>query len=129
MTGTSTDGRQHPTTINQRCTEPVPVSGGELYANGVPLSESQFRELWAVLHVELDELPPQPDRTEWELKRGYAAINKFSVVTRTTIRPSPFSETWTGRGTGMPPTIATQPVLNQAINESSKGCGQRQRMT
>lgn len=61
----------------------VPVSGEELYVNGVPLSESQFRELWAALYAELDELPPQPDRTEWELKRGYNAINKFSVLTGT----------------------------------------------
>lgn len=61
----------------------VPVSGEELYANGVPLSESQFRGLWGALYAELDELPPPSDRTDWESKRGYAAINKFSVLTGT----------------------------------------------
>jgi hypothetical protein len=61
----------------------VPVGGGELYRNGVPLSESQFRELWAALNAELSELPSPADRTEWELKRGYAAVNKFFVLTGT----------------------------------------------
>jgi hypothetical protein len=61
----------------------VPVSGGDLYANGVPLTESQFRELYAAMHAELDELPPPAERNEWELKRGYAAINRFSAFTGT----------------------------------------------
>lgn len=61
----------------------VPVSGGELYANGVPLTEIQFRELWAALQAELDQLPAPDKRSEWDTKRQYAAVTKFSVMTGT----------------------------------------------
>jgi hypothetical protein len=50
---------------------------------GYPCRSPSSRELWAALYAELDELPPPPDRTDWESKRGYRAINKFSVLTGT----------------------------------------------
>jgi hypothetical protein len=61
----------------------VPVSGTDLYGYGVPLTEPQFRELYAAMNAELDELPPPAERNEWQLKRQYAAINRFSVFTGT----------------------------------------------
>ena len=61
----------------------VHVSGTDLYRNGVPLTEAQFREAWDALHAELDELGPQADRNEWQLKQGFAAINRFAVLTGT----------------------------------------------
>jgi hypothetical protein len=59
----------------------VPVSGGDLYANGVPLTESQFRELWAAMQAELEQLPPPKERNELDYKRQYAVVTRFSVYT------------------------------------------------
>ncbi|MDQ2814660.1 MAG: hypothetical protein M3Z75_23075 [Actinomycetota bacterium] len=61
----------------------VPVSGADLYAHGVPLTEAQFREVFAAYQSELDELPPPADRTEWDLKRQYAAVQRLAVLTGT----------------------------------------------
>jgi hypothetical protein len=63
--------------------EHVPVSGTQLYNNGVPLTEEQFREVFAAMQAELDELSPPAERCEWELKRQYAAINRLSVFAGT----------------------------------------------
>lgn len=52
-----------------------------MYANGVPLTESQFRELWAAMQAELEQLPPAKERKEWDMKRQYEAVTKFSVYT------------------------------------------------
>jgi hypothetical protein len=61
----------------------VPVSGTDLYANGVPLTESQFRELWAAFRTELEALPPAVERDKSDMERQYAAVRKFSVFTGT----------------------------------------------
>jgi hypothetical protein len=61
----------------------VPVDGAELYANGVPLAEAQFRAAFAAYQAELDELPPPVERNEWEMKRQYAAAQRLAVITGT----------------------------------------------
>jgi hypothetical protein len=66
----------------QRITH-VPASGADLYAYGVLLTEAQFREAFGAMQAELEELPQQADRNEWELKRGFAAINRLSVLAGT----------------------------------------------
>src|SRR6266700_318029 len=59
----------------------VPASGTDLYHNGVPLTETQFREVFAAYQSELAELPPPADRTEWDMKRQFAAAQRLSVLT------------------------------------------------
>jgi hypothetical protein len=61
----------------------VPVSGTYLYANGVPLTEEQFREAFAAMNADLDRLSPPAERSEWEMKQQYAAVNRFSVLAGT----------------------------------------------
>jgi hypothetical protein len=61
----------------------VPASGTDLYHNGVPLTETQFRKVFAAYQAELDELPPPPDRTDWEMKRQFAAAQRLAVLTGT----------------------------------------------
>ncbi|MGH3121757.1 MAG: hypothetical protein ACRDND_12140 [Streptosporangiaceae bacterium] len=69
--------------IRARRVKHVAVSGADLYRNGVPLTEAQFREAWAALHAEPDEPGPQAGRNEWQLKQGFAAMNRAgpSLVT------------------------------------------------
>jgi hypothetical protein len=59
--------------------EHVPVSGTDLYACGVPLTEAQFREVFAAYQSELDELPPPADRSYWEMKRQFAAAQRLAA--------------------------------------------------
>ena len=59
----------------------VAVSGTSLFHNGVPLTESQFREVFAAYQAELDELPAPADRSEWDLKRQYSAAQRLAVLT------------------------------------------------
>jgi len=59
----------------------VPVSGAHLYAYGVPLTEEQFREAFAAMNADLGRLPPPEERSDWEMKQQYAAVNRFSVLT------------------------------------------------
>jgi soluble lytic murein transglycosylase-like protein len=59
----------------------VPVDGAELYVNGVPMDEAQFRALFAAYQAELDELGPVAERNEWQLKQGYAAAARLAVIT------------------------------------------------
>jgi hypothetical protein len=61
----------------------VPVDGAELYANGVPMDEAQFRAAFAAYRAELDELPPPAVRNEWQMKRQYAAAQRLAVITGT----------------------------------------------
>jgi hypothetical protein len=61
----------------------VAASGADLMRNGVPLTEEQFRDAWAVMQAELDELPSPAERNEWQLKRSYDTINRFSMLTGT----------------------------------------------
>lgn len=61
----------------------VPASGADLYHNGVPLTEDQFRDVFAAYTAELAELPPPADRSEWEMKRQFAAAQRLAVLTGT----------------------------------------------
>jgi hypothetical protein len=61
----------------------VPVSGADIYHRGVPLDEAQFRDAFAAMQAELDELGPHAERNQWQLKQGYAAINRLSMLTGT----------------------------------------------
>jgi hypothetical protein len=61
----------------------VLVDGAELYANGVPMNEAQFRGAFAAYQAELDELSPPAERNEWEMKRQYAAAQRLAVITGT----------------------------------------------
>jgi hypothetical protein len=63
--------------------EHVAASGADLYLHGVPLTEAQFREAFSALQAELDQLPPPAERSEWNEKRGYDAINRFSMLAGT----------------------------------------------
>jgi hypothetical protein len=63
--------------------EHVPAHGADLYARGVPLTEAQFRDVFAAYQAELDELAPPADRNEWEMKRQFAAAQRLAVLTGT----------------------------------------------
>jgi hypothetical protein len=61
----------------------VPARGADLYRYGVPMHEPQFLEMFAVYQAELAELPPPAERTEWDMKRQYAAAQRLAVLTGT----------------------------------------------
>lgn len=61
----------------------VPVDGAELYANGVPMDEAQFRAAFAAYQAELDALPPPAERDEWQLAQQRAAVQRLAVITGT----------------------------------------------
>jgi hypothetical protein len=61
----------------------VPVSGTDLYAKGVPLTESQFRELFGALQADLSVLPPSGERSKDDMELQYRAVRRFSVITGT----------------------------------------------
>lgn len=61
----------------------VPAHGAELYANGIPMDEAQFRAVFAAYQAELDELPPPAERNEWEMKRQFAAAQRLAVIAGT----------------------------------------------
>jgi hypothetical protein len=70
-------------TVRARRVKRVPVDGDDLYSNGVPMDEAQFRAIFAACQTELDELGPVADRNEWQLKQGFAAANRLAVLTGT----------------------------------------------
>jgi hypothetical protein len=61
----------------------VPVEGAELYANGVPMNEAQFRSVFAAYQAELDALPPPAKRDEWQTAQQRAASQRLAVITGT----------------------------------------------
>jgi hypothetical protein len=61
----------------------IPASGADLYHNGVPLTEPQFRGLFAAYMSELAELPAPADRTGWDMTRQHAAAQRLAVLTGT----------------------------------------------
>lgn len=61
----------------------VPVSGSDLYGQGVPMTEAQFREMYAAFQAALDELPPPGERTEWDMAQQFAAAQRVAVLTGT----------------------------------------------
>jgi hypothetical protein len=61
----------------------IDVSGADLYRSGVPMTETQFREVFAAYQAALDELPQPAQRGEWDMKRQYAAAQRLAVLTGT----------------------------------------------
>ncbi len=51
----------------------VPVDRAELYTNGVPMDEVQFRAAFAAYRAELDALPPPAERDAWQQAQANAA--------------------------------------------------------
>jgi len=61
----------------------VSVEGAELYANGVPMDEAQFRTAFGAYQAELDALGPPVERNEWQMKQQFAASQRLAVITGT----------------------------------------------
>lgn len=61
----------------------VPVPGAELYANGVPMDEAQFRSAFAAYQGELDTLPLPAERDQWQTTQQIAASQRLAVITGT----------------------------------------------
>ena len=61
----------------------VLVDGAELYANGVPMDEAQFRTAFAAYQAGLDTLSPPAERDEWQLAQQRAAVQRLAVITGT----------------------------------------------
>jgi hypothetical protein len=61
----------------------IPVDGAELFANGVPMDEAQFRTAFAAYQAELDALPPPAERDEWQTAQQVAASQRLAVITST----------------------------------------------
>ena len=100
----------------------VPASGSLLYAAGVPLDEEQFRQAFAAMQAELDELSPPAERNPWELLRQSHAINRFSVLAGTYPQPFPIlssaDEAWNWyRANGSYVAADDEPQPVQAVFE------------
>jgi hypothetical protein len=61
----------------------VPVDGAELYANGAPMDEAQFRAVFGAYQAGLDTLPPPAERDEWQKAQQAAASQRLAVITGT----------------------------------------------
>jgi hypothetical protein len=61
----------------------VTVNGDELYTNGVPMDETQFRSAFAAYQAELDALPPPAERDKWQTAQQIAASQRLAVITGT----------------------------------------------
>ena len=61
----------------------VPVDGAELYVNGVPMDEAQFRSAFAAYRAEMDTLPPPAERNQWQQAQQAAASQRLAVITGT----------------------------------------------
>jgi hypothetical protein len=61
----------------------VLVDGAELYANGMPMDEAQFRAAFAAYQAELDALPPPAERDAWQTAQQVAASQRLAVITGT----------------------------------------------
>jgi hypothetical protein len=59
----------------------VPVDGAELYINGVPLDEAQFRAVFIAHRAELDDLSPPAERDVWQRARANAASQRLAIIT------------------------------------------------
>jgi hypothetical protein len=99
----------------------LPVSGALLYANGVPLDEEQFRDAFASMQAELDELSPVAERNQWELQRQYAAINRFSMLAGTYPHAFPVrsnaGEAWDWYQENGPYAVSDEPQSHRLIFE------------
>lgn len=61
----------------------VPIDGAELYANGMPMDEAQFRSAFGAYQAELDMLPPPAERNKWQTAQQIAASQRLAVITGT----------------------------------------------
>jgi hypothetical protein len=61
----------------------VPVSGTDLYNSGVPMTEAQFREVFAAFQAALDALPPAGERNEQDMQRQFEAARQLAVLAGT----------------------------------------------
>jgi hypothetical protein len=61
----------------------IEVSGAELFAGGVPMTEAQFRDLWGAYQAALDALPPVAERTDWDMAGQYSAARRMAVLAGT----------------------------------------------
>jgi hypothetical protein len=90
-----------------------------MYASGVPLDEQQFRDAFAAMNAELDELSPPAERNEWELKRQYSAINRFSMLAGTYPHafpvPSNADEAWDWYQENGPYAVSDEPQSTRLI--------------
>ena len=59
----------------------VPVDGAELYANGMPMDEAQFRGAFTAYQAELEALAPPAERDAWQTAQQYAAAQRLAVIT------------------------------------------------
>ena len=55
----------------------------ELYGNGVPMDEAQFRAVFAAYQAELESLPPPAERDQWQIAQQIAASRRLAVLTGT----------------------------------------------
>jgi hypothetical protein len=61
----------------------ITVDGAELYNNGVPMDEVQFRAAFAAYQAELDMLPPPAERDAWQTAQQVDASRRLAVITGT----------------------------------------------
>lgn len=99
----------------------VPVDGAELYANGVPMDEAQFRAAFAAYLAELEALPPPAERDAWQTAQQHAASQRLASSPAPIRMLSPTSATRIKPGTGTWATTLTPLALYRAATDS--GCG------
>ena len=99
----------------------VPVDGAELYGNGVPMDEDQFRATFAAYQAELNELPPPADRDAWQTAQQQAASRAgWQSLPAPIPMPSPTLAILIKPGTGTGITTLTLPTGCRTITGS--GC-------
>ena len=77
----------HPGRVRARRIKHVRVDGAELYANGAPMDEAQFRAAFGAYQAELDELPPPAERNEWEVGAPTATRTRDLLLRRQSLYP------------------------------------------
>jgi hypothetical protein len=89
----------------------VPVDGAELYTNGVPMDEPQFRAVFAAYQAELDAPPPPAERNDWQMKQQFTAVQRLAVITGTHPHVFPTSVTRIKPGSGTETTTVMPPLV------------------
>jgi len=97
----------------------VPVSGTYLYANGVPLTEEQFREAFAAMNADLDRLSPPAERSEWEMSSSTRLSIASPCLPACSRMPTRSAATQTMRGPG------TRRTTLYAASDLPRGTGWR----
>ena len=96
----------------------VPVDSAELYINGVPMDEAQFRAAFAAYRAQLDALPSPAERDPWQQAQANAACQRLAVITGTHPNAFPASAPPTTPGRGTRITIPTPPSTCRAAMSS-----------